>query len=73
MFTKQQLETALDAGKLRCRMPNGNLWSCRRNGATQLWKTRPSEFRIPIKIGYRTYGEITQYCLDDDEELVIVD
>lgn len=32
----------------------------RRNGATKLWKTRPTEFRIPVKFGLRTYDYITQ-------------
>lgn len=25
----------------------------RRNGATKLWKTRPDDFRVPIKYGMR--------------------
>ena len=32
---------------------------CRPNGACQTWKTRPAEFRLPIKSGMRDYGEIT--------------
>jgi hypothetical protein len=32
----------------------------RRNGATKTWKTRPTEFSIPIKHGLYTYGYITQ-------------
>jgi hypothetical protein len=32
----------------------------RRNGATQLWKTRPEEYRIPVKEGFKGYGSITQ-------------
>lgn len=32
----------------------------RRNGATQTWKTRPDEYRIPVKYGIRTYGALTQ-------------
>lgn len=32
----------------------------RRTGATKTWKTRPNEFRIPIKRGLREYGYITQ-------------
>ena len=32
----------------------------RRNGATKTWKTRPGEFRIPIKRGLREFGYITQ-------------
>ena len=32
----------------------------RRNGATKLWKTRPSKFQIPIKRGLRYYAYITE-------------
>ena len=32
-----------------------------RNGTTKTWKTRPGEFRIPVKFGFRgPYGYITQ-------------
>ena len=33
---------------------------CRRNGATKLWKTRPEEFKIPVKYGMYEYFYITQ-------------
>lgn len=32
----------------------------RRNGATQTWKTRPTEYRIPVKYGIRSYGQLHQ-------------
>jgi hypothetical protein len=32
----------------------------RRNGSTQTWKTRPEDFRIPVKYGMYDYGQITQ-------------
>jgi hypothetical protein len=32
----------------------------RRNGKTQVWKTRPNEFRIPVKYGLYDYYNITQ-------------
>ncbi len=32
----------------------------RRNGKTKLWKTRPTEFRVPIKWGLKTCGYLTQ-------------
>ena len=32
----------------------------RRNGATKTWKTRPDEFRIPVKYGLYEYAYITQ-------------
>jgi len=31
----------------------------RRNGATKTWKTRPTEFTVPVKHGMYTYGHIT--------------
>lgn len=40
-------------------------YGVRRNGRTQTWKTRPGEFRIPIKIGFRGYGEITDKNADE--------
>jgi hypothetical protein len=36
--------------------PRTELW--RRNGATQIWKTRPGEFRVPVKYGLRNYGQL---------------
>lgn len=32
----------------------------RRNGRTQTWKTRPNEFRVPIKYGMYDYSAITE-------------
>ncbi len=40
-------------------------YQVRRNGRTQTWRTRPNEFRIPIKIGFRGYGEITDRNADE--------
>lgn len=30
----------------------------RRNGQTKVWKTRPDEFRVPVKYGLRDYTYI---------------
>lgn len=32
---------------------------CRVTGALKTWKTRPNDFRLPIKHGMRGYGEVT--------------
>lgn len=40
----------------------GRTW--RRNGATKTWKTRPGEFRIPVKFGLYGYGYITHTNAD---------
>jgi hypothetical protein len=58
--TLAQIETLLDAHKLEAEMANGRWWSVRRNGKTKTWKTRPSEFSIPVKAGLRSYAYITQ-------------
>jgi hypothetical protein len=44
--------------------PAGKIYAWRRNGATQTWKTRPDEFRIPVRYGLRGYGQI--YHTDAD-------
>ena len=69
-MTRNEIETALDRGTLKVRQRSGTLWSVRRNGRTQTWKTRPNDFRIPIKIGFRSYGYIDQDNINS-EELVI--
>jgi hypothetical protein len=46
------------------RRPNGTCYVHRRNGRTQTWKTRPGEFRIPVKYGLRDYGQITHRNAD---------
>ena len=38
----------------------GKIYRWRRNGSTQTWKTRPDEFRVPVKHGLYGYGQITQ-------------
>lgn len=55
-----QIEQALDNDRVKVLMKNGNLWLVRRNGKTQTWKRDPLRFRIPIKFGFRSYGEITE-------------
>jgi hypothetical protein len=64
-FTRAQLEEALDSGRLWCLMRDGRWWKCRRNGRTQLWKTRPDEFRIPFKAGLKVYGGLTEAVTRD--------
>jgi hypothetical protein len=44
--------------------PGAKIYRWRRNGATQTWKTRPSEFRVPVKYGIRSYGNITEVNAD---------
>jgi hypothetical protein len=75
-MTKDEIELALKRGLLAARMANGNAWQLRRNGQTQTWKTRPSEFRIPVKAGLKSYGAITErsvITLSSDDRTYIVE
>ena len=58
-MTRVEIETALDKGLVQVHTRNGNWWKLRRNGATKTWKTRPAEFRIPVKAGLRSCTYIT--------------
>ena len=75
-MTLSEIETHLDTGHAKARLPNGKTWSVRRNGKTQTWKTRPDHFRIPIKIGFNLYGSIDHtttvaYYPDLNAELIL--
>jgi hypothetical protein len=54
-----EVEDLLDRGMIMTLMSHGKWWKVRRNGQTKRWKTRPEEFRIPIKMGLYNYGYIT--------------
>lgn len=51
-LTIEQAERALEIG-IKAKAPNGNFWQAKRNGQTQRWKTRPNEYRIPIRLGFK--------------------
>lgn len=70
MRTREYIEKALDSGRLSVVMSNGNCWKARRNGKTQTWKTRPDHFRIPIKMGLKSYGQIDQDNMQSPEIVI---
>jgi hypothetical protein len=53
------IENSLYNGELWAAMRSGRYWRLRRNGKTQTWKTRPGDFRIPVKAGLKSCGEVT--------------
>jgi hypothetical protein len=58
MITKEQALTAREFHSAHYAKPGCMTW--RRNGTTKTWKTRPNEFRVPVKFGLYTYNSITQ-------------
>lgn len=50
--------------KSRGRQP-GAPYEARRNGRTKTWATRPGQFKVPIKIGFRGYGYIDNNNADE--------
>jgi hypothetical protein len=67
MVTKDQALTERDFHYGNCSQPVGprggvrlyqEKW--RRNGGTKTWKTRPEEFRVPIKYGLYGYSYLDQ-------------
>ena len=71
MITKTEAMTArvFHYGECRAKVgPRGGVtisreeW--RRNGQTQTWKTRPEEFRVPVKYGYSGTGQIRETDAD---------
>jgi len=59
MITKEQALTKKYFEHVSLTNADGTPVRARRNGKTKTWKTRPEEFKIPIKIGMYVYGYIT--------------
>ena len=58
-LTQEEANKALDSGEVKALSSRGTWLSCRRNGKTKTWVTRPNDFRIPVSIGFRSHGYIT--------------
>lgn len=68
MLTMEQALTAREFHVGQCQKhvgPRGGIRITqtvyRRNGATKTWKTRPTEYRVPVVHGLRGYGQLTHY------------
>jgi len=53
MVTKEQAMTFGIFYHVRQRNADGTDLRVRRNGKTQTWKTRPGDFRVPVKYGLK--------------------
>jgi hypothetical protein len=72
MITKQQALTANEFHYGTCTVITGprggkdtRIEHWRRNGETKTWKTRPDEFRVPIKYGMRSCSYLTNWNAGD--------
>ena len=70
-MTRQDVEKALDAGFLYTADGYGQAkYKIRRNGRTRTWKTRPTQFEIPIKWSFRSTGTITDVNINSGELII---
>lgn len=51
-MTREQIENALDSGRLLIHTYSGKWYKTRRNGRTRTWKRSPQKFCIPIKFAF---------------------
>ena len=68
MITKEQAVAAeyrQEFLHVREKDSRGNPLRCRVNGKCQTWKTRPNEFRLPVKYGLRVCFYITEHNAAD--------
>lgn len=59
MITKAQAISAQVFHSDSHKNSDGTCLRARRNGGTQTWKTRPTEFRIPVKYGIQARGQFS--------------
>lgn len=64
MITKTQAMTTNNFESTTYKNADGTPVRWRRNGKTKTWKTRPADFRIPVKYGLYEYGYIDQNNAD---------
>jgi hypothetical protein len=53
MITKEQAMTLHTFYHVTLRNADGTAARCRSNGRCKTWKTRPEDFRLPVKYGLR--------------------
>jgi hypothetical protein len=61
----ESVATASEFWHRTARNADGTPVRCRKNGQLKLWKTRPTEFRLPVKYGLREYFYITEFNSGD--------
>src|SRR5688572_15183423 len=59
-ITRENCDTVSDFEHYSIKNSDGSPARARRNGKTKTWKTRPTEFRIPVKYGLKVCFYITQ-------------
>ena len=52
-ITKHEAQTVGMFFHIRLRNADGSAVRCRANGACKTWKTRPDDYRLPVKYGLR--------------------
>jgi len=60
MITKEQALSVNNFTHATLKDSKGQPCKVRRNGKTQVWKTRPNDFKVPVKYGLYEYLYITQ-------------
>jgi hypothetical protein len=59
MVTKEQAQTARNFEHITLKGSDKLPVRCRANGVCKVWKTRPNEFKLPVKYGLYQYFYIT--------------
>ena len=65
MITKDQAMTKRHFSHVTLKDSRGNPVVCRANGKCQTWKTRPNDFKLPVKYGLYQYFYITPENADE--------
>lgn len=60
MITKDEAMTAQHFEHYKAKNADGTALRCRAMGACKTWKTRPTEFKLPVKYGMYNSFYITQ-------------
>lgn len=56
---RKDFEQSLAAGNVYVHVGGERYWQARRSGKTKFWPSRPLEFSVPIKMGFRDHARVT--------------
>jgi hypothetical protein len=71
-ISRQQFETALDAGNVEVLALNGKWYRARRNGKTKVWHTR-NDWEVPIKFGFSACSRVDNRNINCGDIRIIAD
>lgn len=71
MTSRQEVDLALDEGRVEVMVRPNRWWKVRRNGKTYVPKRAPDGWYVPVKYGLYGYGRLDQSDFDNNRARIV--